>query len=287
MTNLAFNRKLSAGHLEARSDGSTGPQRATQTRRTGRKNRRSKLEEVPRMAVASGIAVLGERVIVWGKDLHDECLDLSFVHYYHYCATGRWFTTKEARIWERLWISTGYPDARLWCNRIAGYLGAARVDPGLCLSAAIAASNSEDYGFGALRNAYRLQLEIPAATEARSAWLGAELERKRRFFGYGRPVKAPDERLLVTYRILAEEGMMAGPALKRAYWLGRRLAERKGIDLNVAGAWSALAIDFGMNEGEFDTFMLLMLIPGYMAVYTDQRRREPLGFLAGYRAKLR
>lgn len=240
----------------------------------------------PTMNAASGIANFGDRAVVWGRDLHGDCTDMSFVHYYLYCATGRWFNASRARIWERLWISTGYPDARLWCNRIAGYLGSARVDSGLALSAAVAASNSIDYGFLSLSRAYGVQLEIPEPLEARERWLEMQLVKRRKLYGYGRPVNGEDERLVVTYRILAEEGQKAGPALKRAYWLSRQLLGQKGIDMNVAGAWAAIALDFEMSQEEFEAFMLLMLMPGYMAVYTDQRRREPMSFLAGYRSQI-
>jgi citrate synthase len=238
----------------------------------------------PSLRSSSGIALFGDRVVVWGKDLHAECLGMSFVHYYLFCATGRWFDAERARVLERLWISTGYPDARLWCNRIAGYLGSARVDPALAVSAALAASNSSAYGFRALKMAYGLQREIPEELTQREQWVSEQLKQKRRLVGYGRPVKGEDERLAATYRILAEQQIQAGPALRRAYWLGKQLSRAKGVEMNVTAAWSAVCIDFGMTCDEFEAFMLLMLAPGYIAVYVDQRRREPLSFLSGYQS---
>lgn len=241
----------------------------------------------PRLAVSAGIAEFGNRVVVWGKDLHGECLNMSFVHYCLFCSTSRWFDAARARVWERLWISTGYPDARLWCNRVAGYLGSARVAPGFALSAAIAASNSVEYGFRALSNAYALQREIPEALAQRKRWFARQLARHRRLAGYGRPVRGHDERLNATFRILAEEGYRAGAALKRADWVDLQLRSHKGIEMNVAGAWAAIAIDFEMSHSEFERFMLLMLVPGYLAVYTDQSERPPMQFLAGYQSPIR
>lgn len=237
------------------------------------------------MRSSSGIANFGERVVVWGRDLHTECLEMSFVNYYLFCATGRHFDETRSRVLERLWISTGYPDARLWCNRVAGYLGSARVDPALAIAASLAASNSTAYGFRAMCKAFELQQEIPERLSERANWLDQQLAARRILAGYGRPVKARDERVAVAYRILAEHGFRAGSALRRAYWLGKRLQERKGVSLNASGVYAAIALDFGMTAQEYDAFMLLLLTPGSIAVYTDQRRREPLSFLSGFQSR--
>src|SRR5690606_31145449 len=103
----------------------------------------------PLIRTRVGVALLGEQVVVHGRDLHRECLDLGFVHYLLFCVTGRCLDPARALVLERLWVATGYPDARIWCNRVAAYLGSARVDPGLAMSAAVAASNSTAYGFRA------------------------------------------------------------------------------------------------------------------------------------------
>jgi len=50
--------------------------------------------------------------------------------------------------------------------------------------------------------------------------------------------------------------------------------------MNIAGLWAANAIDFGLSEPEYTQLMLLIFVPGYMAVYADQRQRPALSFLA-------
>jgi hypothetical protein len=224
-------------------------------------------------------------VIVHGRDLHHECLDFSFVQYHLFAVTGRPCDARVARVLERLWVSTGYPDARIWCNRIAGYLGSARVDAGLALSAAVAATTSVGYGFRALGAAYAVQGEVPEPAAEREAWLAEQLARKRVLHGYGRPVHARDERIAAALHVLAEADVPAGPALRRAFWLDRRLRDEKGIHINIAAVWAAVAIDFGLARREYDAFMLLMFAPGYMAVYKEQRDRPPLEFLAGYETR--
>jgi citrate synthase len=237
--------------------------------------------ELPALFCRAGVALLGSQVVVHGKDLHGECLELGFVHYLLFCVTGRRFEPSQVGVLERLWVSTGYPDARIWCNRIAGYMGSARVDPGLALSAALAASNSVTYGFQALRLAYRVQASLPERLEERRSWLGHAIEERRVLQGYGRPVHGHDERIDVALEILAEAGLRAGPALQRAFWLDQELRERKGIEMNIAAVFGAIAIDFGIDAAAYDAFMLLMLVPGYMAVYVDQRSRAPFEFLRG------
>jgi citrate synthase len=233
-----------------------------------------------------GIAHLGRQVLVHGKDLHRECLDLGFVHYLLFCVTGRLFDSAQVQVLERLWVATGYPDARIWCNRVAAYLGSARVDPGLAMSAALAASNSTAYGFRALSAAYAVQAEIPDELSARRAWLDAELERGRRFAGYRRPEHDHDERIAVALHSMVRAGLSAGPALRRAFWVARELAARKGIEMNIAAVWAAIAIDFGIDRRQYEAFMLLMFAPGYMAVYAEWRQRPPLEFLSGLQTRL-
>jgi citrate synthase len=240
----------------------------------------------PEIRTSVGIARLGCQVVVHGKDLHRECLDLGFVHYLLFCVTGRVFDSACAGVLERLWVATGYPDARIWCNRVAAYLGSARVDPGLALSAALAASNSTAYGFRAMSAAYTVQTDIPDELPAREAWLDDRLAQRCPLAGYGRPASGSDERIAVALDSLARAGLSAGPALKRAFWLDRALGSRKGIRANIAAIWAALAIDFGIGRREYEAFMLLMFTPGYMAVYAEWRGRPPFEFLFGHQTRV-
>lgn len=239
---------------------------------------------VARIRSSAGIALLGRQVVVHGRDLHHECLDLSFVHYLLFCVCGRRLDERRARVLEELWVSTGYPDARIWCNRIAAYLGSARVDPGLSMSAALAASDSVAYGFRAVLHARDVQAEIPEELAARAAWLDGALAARRVLHGYGRPIRGTDERIAVALRSMVNAGVPAGPALRRAFWLHDRLRETKGIQMNIAALWGAVAIDFGLRRHEYEQFMTLMFAPGYAAAYADQRARPALTFLAGHQS---
>jgi citrate synthase len=237
--------------------------------------------ELPALTCSAGMALIGSQVVVHGQDLHGECLELGFVHYLLFCVTGRRFEASQVGVLEQLWVATGYPDARIWCNRVAGYMGSARVDPGLALSAALAASNSLTYGFKAMRLAYLVQASLPEPIEERQRWLELALEERRLLHGYGRPIHGHDERIDVALETLAEAGLRAGPAVRRAFWLDAELRGVKGIEMNIAALMAAIAIDFGIEAAAYEAFMLLMLVPGYMAVYADQRAREPCGFLSG------
>ena len=190
-----------------------------------------------------------------------------------------------ARVLEQLWLCSAYPDARIWCNRIAGYMGSARVDAGFCMSAALAASNSEDYGFRALSHAFRLQRSVPDALPERERWLSRKLEQRHVLHGYGRPLHHVDERIGAALSVLASAGIRAGPALERAFWVEAALGARKGIGMNIAALWAAVALDFGLDQLEFEAFMLLMFAPGYTAVYADQRKRACLSFLRGHQTR--
>lgn len=235
---------------------------------------------------SSGVVLLGRQVVVHGKDVHQQCMEETFVGYTLLSATGRSVSKAQARVLEEYWIATGYADPRIWCNRIAGYMGSARVDPGLSLSAAIAACESQGYGFGAMRAAYRIQAQIPDEPGERERWLAAQLQKRTVLHGYGRPVYGRDERIAAALRSLKKQDIAAGPALKRAFWLDAELRKRKDIAMNISGVWAATCIDFGLSELEYAAFFLLMLAPGYMAVYADQRTREPLSFLPEQQTEL-
>lgn len=239
-------------------------------------------EQPPAIRTRAGLVLLGQQAVMHGKDVHHDCLELGFVHYLLLAVTGRTFEPGQVRVLEQLWIATGYADSRLWCNRIAGYLGSARVDAGYAMSACIAATNSTVYGFGAMRRAYAVQAALPADKQQRQAWLDAVLERDDAISGYGRPFHGHDERIAVALHSLASAGLRAGPALQRAFWLHRRLLEKKGVEINTFAIWAAIAIDFGIGQEEFESFMLLLFAPGYMAVYAEQRSRPELSFLRGY-----
>ena len=236
---------------------------------------------------ASGLVVLGQRSIVHGRDLHQECMKQSYVAYTLFCVTAREVDPVHARVLEEFWLATGYADPRIWCNRVAGYMASARVDPGLSLSAAIAASDSMAYGFGAMRSAFQVQAEIPACDDQRAAWLHAQLARARVLHGYGRPIHGRDERIAVALRSLADNGLKAGPALHAAFWLDAQLRAQKGIAMNISALWAACAIDFGLSEQEYAEFMLLMFAPGYLAVYADQRKRAAHSFLHTHQSEAR
>lgn len=249
------------------------------------KNERPELSKIM-LRGSSGVVLLGRQVVVHGKDVHHECMEETFVGYTLLSATGRSFPKEVARVLEEYWIATGYADPRIWCNRIAGYLGSARVDPGLSLSAAIAACESLGYGFGAMRAAYRIQAKIPDELDQRRTWLDQQLAAKTVLHGYGRPVYGRDERIAAALRTLHKQGLNAGPALKRAFWLDSELRTKKDIAMNISGVWAATCMDFGLSELEYAAFFLLMLSPGYMAVYADQRKREAMSFLPEHHSEL-
>lgn len=240
----------------------------------------------PSIHAAAGRLTLGSQVVTHGLDVHHDCVEMTFVSYLLFSVTGRRCDHRRARVLDQLWITTGYADARIWCNRVAGYLGSARVDAAFAMSAALAASNSVGYGFRAMSAAYSIQAAIPDAEAEREAWLLGLLQEGRILHGYGRPVHGHDERIGTALAIVAGAGLRAGPALKRAFALDRDLRTKKGIEMNIAALWAALCIDFGIGPREYEAFMLLMLTPGHAAVYADQRRRPAFSFLRGHRTRL-
>lgn len=233
----------------------------------------------PELRASSGVVDIGRQVIVHGKDVHHDCRRMSFVQYFLFSATGRDFGAAVARVFEQLWIISGYADARIWCNRVAGFMGSARVDPALSTSAALAACNNERYGFRAMATAFAFQSAVPEPLAARNEWLAEALRAGTPPPGYARPVAGPDERIAAGLQILADAGLRAGPALRRAFWVRQRTKAALGVDMHVTALWAAVALDLGFTAREYDAFMQLVFTPGFVAVHADQLARPPLSFL--------
>jgi len=104
------------------------------------------LQSEDRWQTRMGAAMLQERVVFRGKDLHRDLGDMSWLELYLYGITGRNFDAVELKILNAIWVFTSYPDPRIWNNRVAGLCGTVRSTGALSLSAACAVSYAEIYG---------------------------------------------------------------------------------------------------------------------------------------------
>ena len=229
----------------------------------------------------AGGAFPGSHAVFRGQDLHRDLQQLEWVALYAYGVTGRRLTPQQVEMVQALWVSTSYPDARLWNNRVAALAGIARSSVNLGMIAGVAVSEATVYGGNAaLRSMRFLQttLERVCAGEALADIVWAETA-QRRIYGYGRPINSTDERLPVIMAIAERLGMHEGAHLKLAFDIERVLLTRYGqLRMNFTALHAALVADMGLSIREYQLLRVPVFLGG-MAPCVAEAAEKPEGSL--------
>ncbi|MFG6439559.1 hypothetical protein [Roseateles sp. LKC17W] len=208
----------------------------------------------------------GTRAVFRGLDLHRDLAGAGSMDLFLFGITGRRFGAHELRLLDGMWALTGYPDTRLWNNRVAALAANARSLPSLALAAGLAASEARVFGGGPAFFAIEFLLragERQRAGDGVEAIVADELARQRRILGYGRPIHATDERLPPLLALAGREGLADGPHLRLALDIEQVLLRRKSfLKLNYAGATAALAADLGLTARQYQLYNVFKTMLG-------------------------
>lgn len=208
----------------------------------------------------------GTRAVFRGQDLHGDLAGASSMDLFLFGITGRRFAANELRVLDGMWALTGYPDTRLWNNRVAALAANARSLPSLGLAAGIAASEARVFGGGPAFFAIDFFLragEKRRAGEAVEDIVAAELAERRRILGYGRPMSSTDERLPPLVALARREGLAGGLHFRLAFDVEQSLLSRKSfLKLNYAGATAALAADLGLTARQYQLYNVFKTMLG-------------------------
>ncbi len=220
-----------------------------------------------------GAAMLQERVVFRGKDLHRDLGHWSWLELYLYGITGRTFDDVELKILNAIWVFTSYPDPRIWNNRVAGLCGTARSTGALSLSAASAVSDAEIYGGQPLIKALHF-LKNTWESIQRGKSLGelvnAELRINRRVPGFGRPKAKEDERIEPMLGFMESTGYKTGKYLELAFNIEKYLIEsRRRFRINYAALVASICADMGFSAKEFYLYMIPVFTAGFAPCYID------------------
>lgn len=224
-----------------------------------------------------GMFIPGKQVVFRGKDLFSELQDIRWMGIHLYGITGRFFSERQLRLFEALWvISVSYPDPRIWNNRVAALAGTARSNCPLAVSAATAVTDATVYGHrpskGAMVFLLRTQEQLDEGANLEELVLN-ELKQRRKIFGYGRPQVVDaglDERIAPILEVARRLKLDKGRYLKLALEIDRILANsRYRIRMNVAGLAAALCTDQGLTAQEFFAFLIPAYIGGITPCYLD------------------
>ncbi len=239
------------------------------------------LENEDKLETSMGKAYLCERVVMRGKDLHHELGGDDWLKFYLFSITGREFSEAQLTILNFFWVATSYPDSSIWPNHVAALSGSARSTASLSLSAGMAVSEASVYGRRPDRKALDFFYRIGAALkngERLEDFVDHELKERKRIYGYGRPLASIDERIPHTLSLLRELGLDKEVYLNIALDVYRYLKRTRGLSMNIAALYSAVAADIGFTPEEYQQFMTPAFIAGMVPCYQDARDRPEGSF---------
>lgn len=223
----------------------------------------------------------GHRAVFRGRDIHDDLVQET--DWITVCAeaAGAQISSAQAQFLQRVFITTSYPDLRIWCNRVAALAGSMRSTPALAMAAANATAEAMIYG---RRNEYRAASFFIRARRRLDE--GASLQdcvdehlaAEGNLAGYGRPLdQGVDERIPTWMSLAREYGLADGPYVALAFAFDEHLqGSGKPLRLNAGGLISAFGVDFGLTPEQFT----MIVFPAFQAGMTPcylEARTKPIG----------
>lgn len=209
----------------------------------------------------------GTRAVFRGHDLHRDLRNSDWMDLYIFGITGRRYTPEQVKLLHGIWVTTSYPDTRIWNNRVAGLAGSARSTPVLGITAALAVSEAGIYGgipgVKAIDFFQRAGQAVAGGREIRGV-VEEELAKRKVVFGFGRPIDSRDERLAWLAGIAKSLGLGEGRHFKLAFEIESILLAmgKANLLMNYAGMTAALGADLGLTPREFHLFRVPMFLAG-------------------------
>ena len=232
------------------------------------------------MRTTAGKLFPGERVVFKGLDLHATFADAEWIDLYIFSITGRRLSAPQLKVLQSVWVYTSYPDARLWCNRVAALTGSSRGTAAQGLGAALAASEAAIYGrqpeIGVADFLVRA-LARRSSGEPLEHIVCEELKRHPRLMGYGRPIAAglSDERTPVTLALMERMGVPQGAHMKLAFEIEHVLEKILGRPLlmTYSSIVVAIPLDMGFTPMQCYLYMQPSFIAGMIPCYQEALER--------------
>lgn len=214
----------------------------------------------------------GERVVVRGEDLFDSFQSSSWLEYLLFVVTGK-RDEKLAHIIGVLWMFTGgYPDSRVWNNRIVTLAATTKSTGALGISAGIAVSEATLYGLKPIKGCSDFLVRLKGDLEKGGNLehlLEEELRRHRVIYGYGRPIVSVDERIAPTIRLAKEYGYGAGYYLNLVCEIELIFKKKDRMQMNQGGLYAAIMLDAGLSVSEIYYLTIFLFSAGMFAPFIE------------------
>lgn len=228
-----------------------------------------------------GKAFLCERVVMRGKDLHNQLGSWDWFKMYCYSITGREFSDAQLKLMNFIWLATSYPDPSIWPNHVAAMVGTTRSTSSMALVAGLAVSEASIYGRRPDRKALDFFYQAGAAVDAGmtvEAFVDSQLAQKKTLYGFGRPLAGIDERIPHTLKLVADLGLDKGKHLNICLRVYKHLKATKGLSMNIAAINASLMADVGLKPEEHQLFLTLCFVAGMPPCYIDARDKPAGAF---------
>lgn len=224
------------------------------------------------------------RATLHGFDIHHELVpNASWMQTVALAVTGRFYSTLQARLMEAMLVVTGYPDPRLWCNRVAALAGSARVPAAASLASGLASSEATIYGWQAeyhaaclLQRANRIYHE--SGESSLRTFIKANIRKSGSVYGFGRPVVHVEERIAPIDAMAQRLGIPSGPHRETAECIERMLKKHRQI-LNYGGYVAVRLLDLGFSPLEVYRISVIGFYIGLLPCYIEAFDKEPGTFL--------
>jgi len=226
------------------------------------------------------------KVYLRGKEVLSELKEYRWHQYLLYGITGI-DSEKLARLYEGIWvISCSFPDPRLWNNQVAALGGSVRSTGVLSTAGALAVTEATIYGLkpikGVMDFIYRASDSLNNGNSLENI-VKSELRRYRSIYGYGRPLRANDERVAPLMEFAHSIGAGLGPYTKLAFEIDEYMkASKYNYRINIAGVSAALVADEGITPQQHYHMASVAFSAGVIPCYIDAADK-PEGTFFPYR----
>ncbi len=234
-----------------------------------------------------GAFILGDTVILRGKDIFRELSRERWMANLMFGICGRQFNNKQVQLFEGIWtIAASYPDPRIWNNRMATLTASARSLSSLGVSATIATSEAIVFGNQPMLGIFNVLCFCKAKVEEGQslATVVQELLQQpvegrpgsgcnrtiAKIPGFGRPVVNHDERIEPVRKLAKELGLYDGPHVVLAQAIEQILNDLpQPLKMNIITVIAALCLDQGLTAKQLHHYMLLCFVGGAVPCAVD------------------
>jgi len=199
--------------------------------------------------------------------------------------TGKLYPQNVASLVEALFVVTGYPDPRLWCNRVAALAGSSQCTAAASIATSISSAEGMVYGGQAIYKAavflQRAYIQLYEDGEnALKRLLDDALCQNNTIFGFGRPLTRMEERIPPIREMAFSLDLCEGNhCLVTSKIESYFQAQSKQIILNYGGYVAAWLLDLGFTPVQIYHIQTLLFYNGIFPCYIEAFENEQGTFL--------